>query len=187
MNAACDQLALLAAHHRAVAPHSPIHPIVLMHASKTASAPNSSAAVLPTIGGVRLAPWANRLLHVTHVAKTGGRSVRAELLKLVKQVGGAEQCYPPFAHPSRVNIIFFRHPRAHLVSMYVHGGHSGRFQKRRAAGYPWRNGTDGLVKGIGLWASHFADGWTPVSAVINPTIGTLPLPRYFCGIPQVRV
>ena len=71
-----------------------------------------------------------RLFHMTHIAKTGGRSVRSEMLRLVRPVGGAEQCYPPFAHASRVNVIFFREPRGHVLSQYLHGAYAGKAAKR---------------------------------------------------------
>jgi len=157
----CDELSNLAAHHRAVAPHPPVHPLLLKHAAKISAGGSTSSQE----AGGRLRTWTNttRLFHITHIAKAGGRSVRREFSRLVQRpVGGAEQCYPPFVHPSRVNVVFLRHPRSHLVSMYLHGASAGRFERRRAAGYPWGNGTGGLVEGIGRWASHFGDGWTPV-------------------------
>ena len=156
--AACEDLQAFAAHHREVAPRrAPAHPNILAYAESTGAGRGERS------GSGRLSSWVNstRVLHMTHIAKTGGRSVRAELQKLRAPVGGAEQCYPPFVHPSRINIVFLRHPRAHVLSMYLHGAHSGRVARRRAAGYPWGNGTGGLAEGIGLWAAHFGEGWAP--------------------------
>ena len=107
----CDDLQRFAVRWRAVAPRrAPVHPLLARHAASHGLARLQQAA-----DDGRLASLANssRIFHMTHIAKTGGRSVRAELMRLVKPVGGAEQCYPPFMHASRVNIIFFREPRAH--------------------------------------------------------------------------
>jgi hypothetical protein len=156
-DATCDRVDALAWHHRRTAPRrAPVHPLVLAHAQK-----KQRAAVGFAVDEGRLGSWANssRLFHMTHIAKTGGRSVRLELLRLVRPVGGAEQCYPPFAHDSRVNIIFFREPRGHALSQYLHGAYAGRTARRRAAGYPVVAGDD--VAGFAAWVRHFARGWTP--------------------------
>lgn len=191
--ATCEELSALASHLRSVAPRrAPVHPLVLRHAEKLGASDGGGSAALSDIGdGVgsdRLSSWANttRVFHLTHIAKAGGRSIRAEMQKLVRPVGGAEQCYPPFVHLSRINVVFLRHPRAHVISMYMHGAHSGHFARRRSVGYPWGNGTGGLVEGIGLWARHFADSWIPVrvsaasracpSAARAPTRATRPAP-----------
>ncbi len=156
--ALCDDLAAFAAHHRAVAPRrAPAHPLVVQHAENH----GWNATARPYEG--RLASWANtsRVFHLTHIAKTAGRSVRLELMKVVRPVGGAEQCYPPFAHDSRVNIIFLRNPRSHLLSMYLHGAYAGRVARRRAAGYPVGL-PGGDMAGFAAWLDHFAPGrWTP--------------------------
>ena len=88
----CDAVASLAWRHRSAAPRrAPVHPLVLLSAKKR---PSSGFRVEPG----RLGSWANttRLFHMTHIAKTGGRSVREELLRFARPVGGAEQCFPPF-------------------------------------------------------------------------------------------
>ena len=154
--AACDDLSELSALFLATAPRrAPVHPLVLKaaetHRLGTDRAPG------------RLGSWVNtsRLFHMTHIAKTGGRSVRSEMLRLVRPVGGAEQCYPPFAHASRVNVIFFREPRGHVLSQYLHGAYAGKAAKRRAAGFPHVDGDD--IAGLARWAAHFARGWTPAA------------------------
>lgn len=154
-SATCDALHSLAWRHRMLAPRrAPPHDLVLRSAKN-----RDKAGFLVREG--RLGSWANttRIFHMTHIAKTGGRSVRLELLRLVRPVGGAEQCYPPFAHESRINIIFFREPRGHALSQYLHGAYAGRTKLRRAAGYPRVDGDD--LAGFGQWVHHFADGWTP--------------------------
>lgn len=100
-----------------------------------------------------------RIFHMTHIAKTGGRSVRVELMRLVRPVGGAEQCYWPFVHPSRINVVFFREPRSHVLSQYLHGAYAGRTARRRAAGYPRVDGDD--LAGFARWVHHFAVDWEP--------------------------
>jgi len=163
--AVCDDLQRFATRWRAVAPRrAPVHPLLARHAA------SHGHTGLPQVAGEgRLASLANssRIFHMTHIAKTGGRSVRAELMQLVRPVGGAEQCYPPFMHASRVNIIFFREPRAHALSQYLHGATVGRekanakWLRRKAAGYPMGDGAEGLTGGLALWAAHFARGWSP--------------------------
>ena len=163
--AVCDDLQRFATRWRAVAPRrAPVHPLLAKHAAS-----HGFAGLQQTADGGRLASLANslRIFHMTHIAKTGGRSVRAELMQLVKPVGGAEQCYPPFMHASRVNIVFFREPRAHAISQYLHGATVGRdkpnakWLRRKAAGYPMGDGAEGLAGGLARWAAHFARGWTP--------------------------
>ena len=151
----CDLVSSLAWRHRTAAPRrAPVHHLVLLSAQKW---PSSGFRIEPG----RLGSWVNttRLFHMTHIAKTGGRSVREELLRFARPVGGAEQCYPPFMHESRVNVIFFREPRGHALSQYLHGAYQGRFRTRRAAGYPVVKGDD--AAGFAQWVSHFARGWTP--------------------------
>ena len=164
-SAVCDDLQRFAVRWRAVAPRrAPVHPLLARHAASHGLARLQQAA-----DDGRLASLANssRIFHMTHIAKTGGRSVRAELMRLVKPVGGAEQCYPPFMHASRVNIIFFREPRAHALSQYLHGATVGRekanakWLRRKAAGYPMGDGAEGLTGGLARWAAHFARGWRP--------------------------
>ena len=164
-SAVCDDLQRFAVRWRAVAPRrAPVHPLLARHAAS-----HGLARVQQAADDGRLASLANssRIFHMTHIAKTGGRSVRAELMRLVKPVGGAEQCYPPFMHASRVNIIFFREPRAHVLSQYLHGATVGRekanakWLRRKAAGYPMGDGAEGLTGGLARWAAHFARGWSP--------------------------
>ena len=134
----CAGLERVASLHRAVAPRrAPVHPLVLKNAQERSG---GRADFYPRPTGGRLALWglnSTRLLHLTHIAKSGGRSVKDELSKLMrrvareggvheKRVGGAEQCYPPYVHESRVNIVFLREPRSHLLSMYQHGLQSYR-------------------------------------------------------------
>ena len=161
----CDELERFAARWRSDAPRrAPVHPLLAKHAAS-----HGLEGLRRPTGGGRLASLANssRIFHMTHIAKTGGRSVRAELMRLVRPVGGAEQCYPPFMHASRVNIIFFREPRAHALSQYLHGATVGRekpnakWLRRKAAGYPMGDGPDGLAGGLTRWAAYFAHGWTP--------------------------
>ncbi len=161
----CDELERFAARWRSDAPRrAPVHPLLAKHAAS-----HGLEGLRRPTGGGRLASLANssRIFHMTHIAKTGGRSVRAELMRLVRPVGGAEQCYPPFMHASRVNIIFFREPRAHALSQYLHGATVGRekpnakWLRRKAAGYPMGDGPDGLAGGLARWAAYFAHGWTP--------------------------
>ena len=164
----CVELERFAATYRAEAPRrAPVHPLLAKHVTN-----HGLGAVRRSEDGGRLASLANtsRIFHMTHIAKTGGRSVRAELLRLVHPVGGAEQCYPPFVHPTRVNIIFFREPRAHVVSQYLHGatvgsvgrkGPNAKWLRRRDAGYPMGDGDGGQAGGLARWAAHFAHGWTP--------------------------
>ena len=161
----CADLERIAARHRAVAPRrAPVHPLLAKHVAS-----HGLGGLRRNDEGGRLASLANtsRIFHMTHIAKTGGRSVRAELQRLVRPVGGAEQCYPPFVHESRVNIIFFREPRAHALSQYLHGATVGRekpnakWLRRKAAGYPMGDGPDGLAGGLARWAAYFAHGWTP--------------------------
>ena len=153
----CDNVAALAWQHRTLAPRrTPVHPLVILSAKKRL--PEGQAY---HVEEGRLGSWNNssRLFHMTHIAKTGGRSVRVELQRLVKPVAGAEQCYAPFVHQSRINIVFFREPRSHALSMYLHGAYAGRAARRRAAGYPFVRGDD--MAGFGSWVSHFGIGWTP--------------------------
>ena len=153
--ATCDALQTLAWKHRALAPRrAPVHELILKSAAK-----RDSSGFIVRDG--RLGSWVNttRIFHMTHIAKTGGRSVRLELMRLVRPVGGAEQCYAPFAHESRVNIIFFREPRSHALSMYLHGAYAGRTKRRREAGYPRVDGDD--LAGFAQWVKHFHEGWTP--------------------------
>ena len=155
--AVCQELDALAAHLWRVAPRrAPAHELILKHARA-----RSPGGFRREWGG-RLGSWANtsRLFHLTHIAKTGGRSVRVEMLRLVRPVGGAEQCYPPFAHESRVNVLFLREPRSHVLSQYLHGAYAGRTARRRAAGYPIGENGD-VTDGLRRWIAHFADGWTP--------------------------
>ena len=154
-DATCDSLQSLAWQHRSLAPRrAPVHDLVLKSAAH-----RDQAGFIVREG--RLGSWANttRIFHMTHIAKTGGRSVRLELMRLVRPVGGAEQCYPPFAHMSRINVIFFREPRGHALSQYLHGAYAGRTKLRRAAGYPRVEGDD--LAGFGQWVRHFGVGWTP--------------------------
>ena len=155
-DAVCDEVAARAWQHRLTAPRrAPVHPLVLASAKKRITADGFR------VEEGRLGSWINttRIFHMTHIAKTGGRSVRLELLRLVRPVGGAEQCYPPFAHESRVNIIFFREPRGHALSQYLHGAYAGRSARRRASGYPVVQGDD--LTGFARWVAHFARDWTP--------------------------
>jgi hypothetical protein len=153
--ATCANLQALAWRHRQLAQRrAHVHPLVL----KSAAGRDSSGFI--TREG-RLGSWQNvtRIFHMTHIAKTGGRSVRLELLRLVRPVGGAEQCYAPFAHESRINIIFLREPRGHALSMYLHGAYAGRTARRRAAGYPIVPGND--LAGFTKWVQHFGHDWAP--------------------------
>ena len=154
-DAQCDALQALAWRHRTLAPRrAPVHELVL----KSAAHRDRNGFI---VREGRLGSWENttRIFHMTHIAKTGGRSVRVELMRLVRPVGGAEQCYPPFAHESRINVIFFREPRGHALSQYLHGAYAGRTKLRRAAGYPRVEGDD--LTGFGQWVRHFSEGWTP--------------------------
>ena len=158
-DATCDAVEALAAQHRAKAPRrAPVHPLVLSFAKKHLLQPDGTLGYVRHEG--RLGSWANttRMFHMTHIAKTGGRSVRLELSRLMRVVGGAEQCYPPFAHESRIGVVFVREPRGHALSQYLHGAYAGRAARRRAAGFPWVPGDD--MAGFGRWISHFATGWT---------------------------
>ena len=153
-DATCDSLQSLAWQHRSLAPRrAPVHELVL----KSAAHRDKSGFI---VREGRLGSWANttRIFHMTHIAKTGGRSVRVELMRLVRPVGGAEQCYPPFAHESRINVIFFREPRGHALSQYLHGAYAGRTKLRRDAGYPVVDGDD--LAGFDKWVRHFGEGWT---------------------------
>jgi hypothetical protein len=153
--ATCANLQALAWRHRQLAQRrAHVHPLVL----KSAAGRDSSGFI--TREG-RLGSWQNvtRIFHMTHIAKTGGRSVRLELLRLVRPVGGAEQCYAPFAHESRINIMFLREPRGHALSMYLHGAYAGRTARRRAAGYPIVPGND--LAGFTKWVQHFGHDWAP--------------------------
>jgi len=163
----CVDLERFAAHYRGTALPTMPHPAVVKYAQK------NGLVNLPNLyEGGRLAGLANgtRLFHLTHIAKTGGRAVSKELERIVRRVAGAEQCYTPFVHESRVNIIFFREPRAHVISQYLHGATVGRkgpptdkgkkkWMRRQAAGYPM--GLDSLANGLARWVSHFASSWTP--------------------------
>ena len=154
-DAVCDSVSALAWQQRTSAPRrAPVHPLVLLAAKKRASA---GFRIEPG----RLGSWANttRLFHLTHIAKTGGRSVREELMRFARPVAGAEQCLAPFVHESRINMIFFRQPRSHALSQYLHGAYQGRSARRRAAGYPVVKGDD--ASGFAQWVAHFARGWTP--------------------------
>ena len=155
-DAVCDSVGSLGWHHRRSAPRrAPVHPLVLLSAQK--KRPHDGYHVEPG----RLGSWMNttRLFHLTHIAKTGGRSVREELLRFARPVGGAEQCMPPFLHESRVNMVFFREPRGHALSQYLHGAYQGRSARRRAAGYPVVKGDD--AAGFAQWVAHYARSWTP--------------------------
>ena len=112
----------------------------------------------------------SKLYHLTHIAKTGGRSVHQEIKELTGHVAGAEQCHPPFVHQSRINIVFLREPRRHVISMYLHGASVGRnrssadrerrsWVRRQLSGYPM--GMDAL--GLHAWLRHFSRGWTPTA------------------------
>ena len=164
--ATCQTLQHLAWQHRQLAPRkAPVHPLVL----KSAKGRDSSRFI--THEG-RLGSWQNvsRIFHMTHIAKTGGRSVRLELLRIARPIGGAEQCYVPFAHESRINIIFLREPRGHALSMYLHGAYAGRTARRRAAGYPIDKEND--LAGFARWVDHFAPrSWTPAKGAIQPSAG----------------
>ena len=98
---------------------------------------------------------------MTHIAKTGGRSVRSEMLRLVRPVGGAEQCYPPFAHASRVNVIFFREPRGHVLSQYLHGAYAGKAAKRAPPAFRTSTATTSPASRAGRRTC--ARGWTPAA------------------------
>ena len=79
-NAVCDGLQAFAAQHRATAPRrAPVHKLVLKSAAH-----RSSAGFLRREG--RLGSLANTtsIFHMTHIAKTGGRSVKLELNRLVR-------------------------------------------------------------------------------------------------------
>lgn len=161
-SATCTSLQALAWRHRQLAKRTAqVHPLVL----KSAAGRDNSGFI--TREG-RLGSWQNvtRIFHMTHIAKTGGRSVRLELLRLVRPVGGAEQCYAPFAHESRINIIFLREPRGHALSMYLHGAYAGRTARRRAAGYPIVPANDHA--GFAKWIDHFARAWTPAKGARKP-------------------
>ena len=83
--ATCDALQTLAWKHRALAPRrAPVHELILKSAAK-----RDSSGFIVRDG--RLGSWVNttRIFHMTHIAKTGGRSVRLELMRLVRHVGGA--------------------------------------------------------------------------------------------------
>ena len=83
--AACDDLSELASHFRETAPRrAPVHPLVLK-AAETHKLGTARASG-------RLGSWVNttRIFHMTHIAKTGGRSVRSEMLRLARPPGGAD-------------------------------------------------------------------------------------------------
>eukprot|EP00966_Prymnesium_polylepis_P330488 7386131-Prymnesium_polylepis.1 len=191
-DAVCEGLLDFAKLQRASAPRrAPVHQLVLRSAAQ-----RSSAGFLRRSG--RLSSLANTtsIFHMTHIAKTGGRSVKLELNRLVrasknvsqhttrnagtfgphaagasrlrrgaahppivKPVGGAEQCHAPFVHESRVSVIFFREPRGHVLSQYLHAAYAGRATARRARGLPVVKGDD--LAGFGQWVRHYAEGWTP--------------------------
>ncbi len=143
---------------------APPHPLIAKYALKhpaTAGSSSSTDRLSPL-----LAKDDTRLWHLTHIAKTGGRSLRKELLKLSRVVAGAEQCYAPFSHPSRLSITLFREPRSHVLSMYLHGAYAGksRAKRRRAAGFPVAAaGADAaaLAAAFRAWTLHFSRGWSP--------------------------
>ena len=160
-----------AAQLRAQAEPAKPHPLVLKYAQSHGLA---NLPDLHQLGGGRLASLANssRLWHLTHIAKTGGRAVQKELSRIAGRVAGAEQCMQPFRHPSRINVIFFREPRAHVLSQYMHGATVGRnrrditrsdrkWQRRNASGYPMGLDAAGLSGGFAAWVAHFARAWTP--------------------------
>lgn len=154
----CENLSAFSKHHLASPRRAKVHRLIMLSAEQRAA----QTGVRFERHAGRLASLANtsRIFHMTHIAKTGGRSVRAELLKIVRVVGGAEQCLAPFVHESRVNVVFLREPRGHVLSQYLHGAYAGRATARRSKGFPVVDGDDYFV-GFARWIDHFARDWTP--------------------------
>ena len=162
----CAELEL---HRASNAPAPQPHPFVIKYAQA------KGLTELPAMQPGRLSALGNtsRLVHLTHIAKTGGRTLQKELSRIVGKVAGAEQCYRPFVHgPSRINVVFFREPRAHVLSQYLHGATVGlnrrdparsnkKWSRRLAAGYPMGVDGAGLAGGFAQWAAHFAKAWSP--------------------------
>lgn len=81
-DAVCQAFAAFSKHHRATAPRrAPVHPLILQSAAH-----RSSTNFLHR--GERLQPLSNTssIFHITHIAKTGGRSVKYELKQLVSGI-----------------------------------------------------------------------------------------------------
>ena len=96
----CLDLHRLAVQHQLAAPRrAQVHKLVLANALRRAA--SQANYYTRDVHAGRLALWGlntTRLLHLTHIAKSGGRSVKDELSKLMRRVrwltrgGGGRRC-----------------------------------------------------------------------------------------------
>ena len=89
-DAVCDGLQAFATQHRATAPRrAPVHKLVLKSAAH-----RSSAGFLRRDGRLGSLSNTTSIFHMTHIAKTGGRSVKQELNRLVRCTRRADMPSP---------------------------------------------------------------------------------------------
>lgn len=96
----------------------------------------------------------------------------------MKPVGGAEQCHAPFVHESRVSVIFFREPRGHVLSQYLHAAYAGRASLRRARGLPVVQGND--IDGFGKVNAGDVALWTLFATAHISALLVLVVGKPFC-------